>query len=249
LKDFATPETNLLIDNDSSGDVIVDLPGAGSLTEVNTLHYRRNTAANLRIGAGNTLRLGRYGGFLKSDTTPGLTLVIGEGGAAGTQDIGTLTAGGGEDSPGEIVFNLNNTSQSAGTLAVDARITDNGTGSVTVVKMGPGSMKLRGHNTYSGGTFLLQGRVQMVGGEVGTGNADACGTGPIYILPGSYLFPSGSGPAIPVTNAVYIAGNGTVGEPLGAIRTSPGWLFNGPWTLLGDTTIGGNGGASGAIAA
>ncbi|MGA4579766.1 autotransporter-associated beta strand repeat-containing protein [Limisphaera sp. VF-2] len=249
LRDFATRETNLMVDNNSSGDVVVDVPNAGTLTEVNTIHYRRNTAASVRIGAGNTLRLGRYGGFLKSDTTSGLTLVIGEGGAAGTQDVGTLTAGDGDNSPGEIVFHLNSTSQSAGTLAVDARITDNGTGAVTVVKMGPGSMKLRGHNTYSGGTFLLQGRVQMVGGEVGTGNADGCGTGPIYILPGCYLFPSGAGPGVPVTNAVYIAGNGTVGEPLGAIRTSAGWLFNGPWTLLGDTTIGGNGGASGAIAA
>jgi fibronectin-binding autotransporter adhesin len=251
------PATNLLINSTTSGDIVVDADNAGTTNDVNTLNVRRwenggTTAFSLIVGAGNTLRLGKFGAIFKSDSAQAIWL-IGEtaGGANGPdQNIGTLTAGGAPNTPGEIVVDVNNTSESTGTTIIDTKVADNGTGQVTFVKTGPGSMKLRGHNTYSGGTFLLQGRVQFVGGEggVGTGNADAGGTGPIYILPGCYLFPSGTGPTTPVTNQVFSAGNGTVGEPLGAIRGTGGWLFTGPWTLIGDTTIGGNGGVSGALA-
>src|SRR4030095_11562837 len=102
--------------------------------------------------------------IFKPNTTSGLTWLIGQtasGGNGPDQDIGTLTAGGAENTPGEIVVNVNNTSSSSGTLIIDSKITDNGTGRVTFVKIGPGSMKLRGHNTYSGGCYLLQGRVQL----------------------------------------------------------------------------------------
>ncbi len=255
LHNISTAGTNLLISSSVTGDMLVDNDNAGTLTDVNAILWNRtDNNVTLKIGAGNTLRLGRYGAIFKPNTTSGLTWLIGQtpaGGDGADQNIGTLTAGGADNSPGEIIVDVNSTSSSSGTIKIDAQITDNGTGPVTFVKTGAGSMKLRGHNTYSGGTFLLQGRVQFVGGEggVGTGNADGGGTGPIYILPGCYLFPSGTAPSRPVTNAVFIAGNGTAGEPLGAIRTTSGWLFNGPWTLIGDTTIGGNGGASGAIGA
>ena len=258
---ISTAGTNVLISSAVTGDMVVDDDNANSVTDVNAINWKRtDSAVTLKIGIGNTLRLGRYGSIFKPNTTSGLTWLIGEtaaGGNSADQNVGTLTAGGATNTPGEIVLNVNNTSSSSGTVIIDSQIADNGTGAVTFMKAGVGSMKLRGHNTYSGGTYLLQGRVQLVGGEggVGSGNADACGTGPIYVLPGAYLFPSSTGPTNadgtvwPVTNAVFIAGNGTAGEPLGAIRCTSGWLFNGPWTLIGDTTLGGNGGASGAIGA
>ncbi len=268
INSIASQKTNnILITTAVTGDMTVDNDNAGTVTDVNTINWNRtDNNVTLKIGTNNTLRLGKYGAIFKPNTTTGLTWLIGEtpAGANGLdQNIGTLTAGGAPNTPGEIIVDANNTSSSSGTVIIDAQIADNGTGPVTFVKAGVGSMKLRGHNTYSGGTYLLQGRVQMVGGEIAGnpggqglyGNADACGTGPIYILPGAYLFPSGTGPtnaagqALPVTNAVFIAGNGTAGEPLGAIRCTGGWTFNGPWTLIGDTTIGGNGGASGAIGA
>lgn len=255
IHSISTAAANLLITSAVTGDMLVDNDNAGTLTDVNAINWNRtDNGVTLKIGIGNTLRLGRFGAIFKPNTTSGLTWLIGEtpkGANGPDQNIGILTAGGADNTPGEIVVDVNCASSSSGTLIIDSQITDNGSAPVTFVKTGAGSMKLRGHNTFSGGTFLLQGRVQFVGGEggVGTGNADAGGTGPIYILPGCYLFPSGAGPTTPVTNAVFIAGNGTAGEPLGAIRTTGGWLFNGPWTLIGDTTIGGNGGASGAIGA
>jgi fibronectin-binding autotransporter adhesin len=253
IRDIIQPGENLLISSAVTGDMVVDDDNANTVTDVNAINWNRTDGnVTLRVGIGNTLRLGRHGSIFKPNTTAGLTWLIGQTAAGGNgpdQDIGTLTAGGADNTPGEIIVHANSTSSSSGTIIIDCKITDNGTGPVTFVKTGPGSMKLRGHNTHSGGTYLLQGRVQFVGGEggVGTGNADAGGTGPIYILPGCYLFPSGTAPAEPVTNEVFIAGNGTAGEPLGAIRMSSSWVFTGPWTLIGDTTIGGNGGISGAL--
>ena len=45
-------------------------------------------------------------------------------------------------------------------MSIDASIANNGTGQVTLVKAGPGFLKLRNHNSHSGGTFILQGRIQ-----------------------------------------------------------------------------------------
>src|SRR6185436_10994897 len=61
-----------------------------------------------------------------------------------------------------------------------------------------------------------------------------------------YLFFAGTGS--PITNAMFIAGNAARQEEgIGAIRTSGGWVVSGVVTLIGDATIGGNGGVSGGI--
>jgi autotransporter-associated beta strand protein len=161
LHSVASPTRNLRIDGTSSGDVLVDTPDAGSMTDVNTLNLSETRALSIVIGNGNTLRLGRFGSIFKSDNANNITWALGSGttgGGNGAQDQGTLTAGGAANTPGEIVFYMNNgSSQSQGSLNVEAKITDNGSGAVTLVKAGPGSMKLRGHNTHSGGLILLQG--------------------------------------------------------------------------------------------
>lgn len=229
--------------------VYVDTPGAGTVTDINTLMATRTDTSvwGLEIGAGNTLRLGRWGGIFKVDLTSGNWTIgtITNANGNGVQDEGTLTAGGADDTPGVIVFNVNNASQSTGSLLCEVRIADNGGAPVTVVKAGPGAMKLRGHNTYSGGTHILQGRLQLAGSELDTPNPDGCGTGPIYIYPGSYLFFSGAGQVL--TNTIYVAGSGTAGEPLGALRLSTGWQVASTIILMGDTAIGGGGTISGKI--
>jgi hypothetical protein len=110
---------------------------------------------SIAVGADNTLRLGAFGGISRSDDLNvadqggDLTWVLGTSvaGANGVQDEGTLTAGGSDNTPGEIVFTMNNRNQSSGSLNVEVKITDNGTAPVRVVKSGRGSMKFRGHNT------------------------------------------------------------------------------------------------------
>ena len=247
LKNLATADTNLRINSTSAGDLTVDVPGAGTLTDVNTLNLAETRAMSIVIGDGNTLRLGQVGSIFKSDNANNLTWVLGSGttgGGNGTQDSGTLTAGGAPDTAGEIVFYMNNgTSQSQGSLNVECRVTDNGSGAVTLVKAGPASMKLRGHNTHSGGLVLLQGRLQFAGSEIGTGNPDAGGTGRIYVMPGAYLFLSGIGDfgvtGVGVSNALSIAGLGTQQEQVGAVRFGNGSRVIGDVTLTGDARLGG----------
>ena len=247
LNSVASAGTNFRINSASTGDVIVDEPGAGTITDVNTINLSETRAFSMVIGDGNTLRLGRFGSIFKSDNANNLTWALGSGttgGANGVQDQGTLTAGGAPDMPGEIVFYMNNgTSQSQGSLNVEARVTDNGSGAVTLVKAGPASMKLRGHNTHSGGLILLQGRLQLAGTEIGTGNPDGAGTGLIYVYPGAYIFPSGAGDfgttGVAISNKFFIAGLGTQQEQVGAIRFGNGTRVAGDVELIGDSRIGG----------
>ena len=109
------------------------------------------------------------------------TTVVGQ-----TQDIGTITAGGAPNTPGTLVVTVNSNSESSGAFRIGAVLADNGSGPLTFVKAGPGNIKIDGHNTFTGGSYLLQGRVQMTGTENGgTANPTALGTGTINISPGA----------------------------------------------------------------
>jgi len=248
-----TAQANMLIDDTSgtaSSTVQFAPDGANALIELNTINIRKSQPWTLRIGTSNTVRLGRYGSIFKSDTSAHVwTMGQGDGGAdlAGSQDFaGTLTAGGADNTPGVIIFNLNQSSQAnANHHNCYAKITDNGTAPVAVIKAGSAPFKLGGHNTYSGGTYMIQGRIQLGGGFVGTANPDGFGSGPVYVFPGAYLYlnPNPTGGPIQFTNELFIAGNGTQPEPLGAIRfQAAGWDIATTVNLIGDATIGGNNG-------
>jgi fibronectin-binding autotransporter adhesin len=251
LATLAQQSNNLYVSTSSTGDTQLDYPGKGSTNDFNTVTLNRPAGSagstySFRFGTNNILRLGKFGAlFCPNNTTGSSTWEIGDSTTGNNnvadQDSGILTAGGPSyNSSGEIVMLVNSTSSSsAGNLDVDVQIADNGpNGPVTFVKGGPGYMKLIGHNTYSGGTYLLQGRMQFAGNQTTgeTSNSDGMGTGPVYVFPGAYLFAPPPG----FTNTVYLAGNGTQQEPLGAWRASGNGTNN--VILIGDATLGGNGG-------
>ena len=135
---------------------------------------------------------------------------------------------------------------------------------MSLIKTGPNSMKLGGHNTYSGGTYLIQGRVQLTGteetgtanptqvadgrGTAGTAmtaanlsNPSGFGTGPVYIFPGAQVFPSGiSNANSPASNTIpndfFFAGSGFAAENDGAFRLG-NVILSGKMTLIGDGMI------------
>ena len=156
--------------------VQVDAPNAGTVTDVNTISFQGASADGdtVFIGAGNTL-LGRFGSIFRQDTANSFNTYIGgvtdaPQSGSGTKtptssNVGTLTAGGADNTPGEIYFNANSTNNNTGCTIVEAKITDNGTGAVTVVKAGSMGIKVNGHNTYSGGTYILEGIIQLAGNE------------------------------------------------------------------------------------
>ncbi len=245
-------DSNFTINDPSAAQVAtVDNNDAGTTTDVNAIKWLTSSGGfdGIFLGQSNTFRLGQYGGIIRNGPSTGNAVYVGGinnslqtgNGVAGSQNIGTLTAGGADNTDGEIVYAANNASETSGTTIFECKIADNGSGKVTFVKMGPGSIKLDGHNTFSGGLYLLQGRVQFTGSEIGsaatTGNPDGGGTGPIYVLPGAYLFPSSFPSGASITNAVFLAGDGDAHEPLGAIR---GGVFSGPITLIGDANVGAN---------
>src|SRR5262249_2524362 len=136
----------------------------------------------LNIGSNNVLRLGKFGGILATNTGGVGNFEIGNGiitNANGTidntsmpiQDVGTLTAGGADNTPGELVIQVNSSGETGGTaINIESKIADNGpNGPLTVIKTGPGPVKFRGHNAFSGGMYILQGRIQMAGSELFSG--------------------------------------------------------------------------------
>lgn len=188
----------------------VTVGGAG-LTDINTLQITA-TGRVVEIGTGNTLRLGAAGGIWQLGTATGFSSI------GTTTDAGTLTAGGADNTPGEIVL--------TGNLSVYSKISDNGTGAVTVIKGAAGELTLWGNNNYTGGTVIALGRLT-------NRTSTALGTGPVTILPGGQLFMNAN-----IANDFIISGAGS-GEAVvpGAIRMSSSTI-TGTVTLAGDAVIG-----------
>ena len=126
----------------------LDLPNAGTTT-VNTLTQNTGDSTTIDTGGG-TLRVGAVGGIFI--TPSGGNLTIGVSGTAGT-----LTAGGADNVPGELILENNST---ANTLTINSAITDNGSGSVSVTVAGSGVTALAGTNTYSGSTLITSGTLR-----------------------------------------------------------------------------------------
>jgi fibronectin-binding autotransporter adhesin len=143
----------------------VSLPGnsisAIGTRTINTL--RVTTSSTNNIGSGNTLTLSDGG-------------LLGSAGILQFND-GTIQGPAG----GELIVH-----QLAGTNLIYSVLADNASAS-SLVKSGGGTVMLAGTNanTYSGGTFVNQGILQ-IGDGFGGGNSGSLGTGPVALL-GSLL--------------------------------------------------------------
>lgn len=218
-----TAITNLLVNEATTA-----LTTPGGITDLNTVMVRNNGASTvnrtLDIAAGETLRLGVTGSIWNQGTG---TLVVGT--AANT---GTLTAGGAANTAGELILN---NQAGTGDMTINSRITDNGTGAVTLVRTGSGGqVVLAGSNTHTGGSIFTQGRTVVT-------NAGALGTGAVTVTAGGQLWLNVSGT---YANNFFLAGTGYgEGGVPGAIRVGGAATFSGTITLTGDARLGGvNGG-------
>ncbi|MFD0894299.1 autotransporter-associated beta strand repeat-containing protein [Luteolibacter ambystomatis] len=120
--------------------------------------------------------------------------------------------------------------------AGDYRVNDvvikdfNGTTPLKVIKAGPDHLYLGATNTYTGGTWVNNGRLQANNaGALGTGTARVANTnGQIWLTGGGTY-----------ANAFEIVGNGwseSVGQ-LGALRLNNGVTLSGPVTLTGAARV------------
>ncbi|MEQ1747804.1 MAG: autotransporter-associated beta strand repeat-containing protein [Prosthecobacter sp.] len=202
----------------------VTLAAAGT-TDVNTIKYSDAIARTLEIGVNKTLRLGASGAIFRSDTTAATLLTIGSATSVANDK---LTAGGADDTAGQINFigNNNQTNGTGGSIRVNSDIVDNGTGAVSVLVSGQGELGLFGANVYSGGTVITgRGRVST------SNNGAAFGTGSVAVHAGAQVF-FGDG-AVTWANDFTIAGNGTSeNTAFGALRLANGTIIGNGSSVL-----------------
>jgi len=252
------PSANVRILNNSGNTATAALPA--STTTINSLLFGGPTASTgvetLTMGAGNKLVLGQNGGIFNNTGVAGAgtyrTLNIGASVAQG----GILTAGDGVN-PATINFGSAPLPNASGFCTVHASIQDNGSAPVTVVVAGA-YVSFNGAatgpiNTYSGGTYILQGRVSQP-------TERTFGYGPVYIVSGGQCNPGkATATGVNITNDFYIEGSGTVenqgmgafrmfgnaGVTIGAVTT--GTKLTGKITLTGNASVCANGDVTGGI--
>lgn len=246
-----TVSVSTLANGGSASDIGAASSDAANLVlNGGTLAYAGATASIDRL-----FTLGAGGGTIEASGTG--ALVMNNTGAIGQSGIG-----------GRVLM-LNGSNTDDNTLA--AAITDAGSGSPTSVsKRGDGKWVLTGANTYSGGTTIAGGILQIgaggAGGAVGTGNIvnsaglifdrDGTLTVPGVISGTGWVLNDGPGTVILAENNTYTGGttnNGTLqignGGPTGELNgTSPiennGLLIYDSthlWSLVGGGIIAGTG--------
>jgi autotransporter-associated beta strand protein len=221
-----------------AGNNIELSPSGGALVNFTAGTISVNTIRALNIGntsgttgedilaTTGTLTLGDKGGFYVLNATAGNKNCL-------ILTNGTITAG--TSAGATLIFAVDGTT-SGNQLAVNSTIANNSGGAVTVVTAGSGSLYFAGANSYSGGTYVLQGQLQG-------NNFGSFGSGPIYVASGATAWLNG-GVNVTYVNDLYISpGTGTTLET--GTTTSPGALlltgasaggnvyYNGKLTLLG----------------
>jgi len=236
---YVTNAVGTVIASNPAANIKIPLSGAANtlaagVTAVNSIIFGNGNASTaagtqfIDIGAGNTLVLGQNGGIFNSTSlglaTGAKTLEIGASVAAG----GTLTAGDGIH-PAQITLGDTVVSPAPATytdvIFINSVITDNnllGNAAPVSVTMAGSYFQMNGGgntattNTYSGGTYILQGRCSQPGRYT-------FGSGPVYIVPGGQ-----ANMGCQTSNTFYIEGTGSVESGgMGALRLYSASLANG----------------------
>lgn len=159
-----------IVDGGTSGNITLT-GGVSGVFDIHTL-AQSATGGTVTIDPGTTdiLRFGGSGGILLASGAS--SLVIGT-----TVADGRITAGGAADTAGELIISNFNTS-SGGTITVNSSIIDNGSGSVSLIKTGTGTLILNSTtNNYTGKTYIQGGILTAaadgsLGFQPGTAQAD-----------------------------------------------------------------------------
>ena len=176
--------------------------GTLALTGAGTLG---GTSGALTVNTGGLLDLG--------GTSQAVGNLTGTGGSVVTNGgAGTLTIGGGNATGGNY----------AGSLA-------NGTGTLSLTKIGTGALTLSGANTYTGATTVSAGALNLQSNGAAAGSSTTVASGAALQLTGG----------ITTSNAVGLTLNGTGTAGAGALENVSGAnTYTGLVTLGSDATIG-----------
>jgi fibronectin-binding autotransporter adhesin len=215
--------------------------GSGSLTEtgngVLVLGASDTFTGNAMVRPGATLQLG-CADALPSGPSAGSVRVNGTLDLAGNSTTldglwgsGTITS----SVSGAVTLTVDTTNYSS----TFSGVIEDGSGTVSLTKVGTGTLYLTGANTHSGGTTISAGTLQ-VGDNTATGTL---GTGAV-VDNASLMFHRTDTATIP--NA--ISGNGTVTQALGTVVLTGASTYSGLTTINMGTTlrVGGTSGTLGS---
>lgn len=209
-----TAAANLQIADDSSGDVQF----AAGLTDLATLSMTATGSARQLALAGNTLRLADSGGIQITQGAQALTVgTLGDG--------SSLTAGGVTNAPGQLLLTNMSTTNA---LTINSAITNNGSGSVSLVINGTGRTVLAAASTFSG-TVTVDSGVLEVRDSAALGTTGT--TGITKIMAGASLNLSGG---ITLGETIQANGHGIALD--GAIRNLDGINTITPTVRIQSTT-------------
>ncbi len=222
------------ISNGASNNV--ELTGNGgtgstinSSVDINSLIWSPSsatTAETINMSSSGILMLGANGGIFNANSK-GDQLNIGN-----TTSSGYITAGAGATNTSGTLSLIDTTS---GWLEIVVPIKNNGSGvtTVNIADSGNSSIQLHAPSTYTGNTYINEGRVQA-------DTTTSFGTGTVYVEPGGEAFLNSNGT---VSNNFNIDGYGDInnsasgwGDPI-ALRIQTNTL-SGNITLSGTSVIG-----------
>ena len=224
--------SNSITGNGNSGTGLAALNDAGTLTlfvsggsDVFDLTGAMSGSGNLVLGnAAMTLRFNGTTGDGSAVFNLGAGAAVANVRSTGTTAIalGGLTGGSKTQLQGDNSSGGNNMTYTLGGASANTEfdgVIVNGTvGTVTVVKTGTNSLTLTGSNTYSGGTTLYGGVLQ-----INNAGGSGTGTGAVTVASGGALGGNGiiSGPV-----TVNVGGSFAPGNPLGALTISNNLTLN-----------------------
>ena len=151
------PDGSVITNGNMNMRIIGGGPGSditlnSAVTTINSLVVTNAAATTINLESVKTLRLGETGGILLTPTSGGLQI------GASAND-GFLTAGGVDNTAGELVF-INN---SANALTVNSALASNGTGVLTVTVNGNGALNFAGANNNFNRFYINSGVVTLSG--------------------------------------------------------------------------------------
>ena len=164
-----------IVDGGSFGTVT---PAASGLTDILSLTQNATGGpATVSLGESDTLRLGEFGTITATSGAGSLTLLG-----------GTLTAGGADDTPGTLAIT------GEAVVTIDSILKDNGTGPLSVIKSGPGSLTLAEMNDHTGGITLNAGQLMI-------GDPYSFGYGGTFTINGG-AFDNSTGEALTISDSI-----------------------------------------------